>query len=914
MRNLLPVVAFVSVGSLQAQMVTIPDPQFRAELNQRMPGLVVGTQIPVNNDAIVPSSLSLTIDWSPCDLTGLEYLQGVITLDLRFVGTVDLVTLPVLPPSTVVFKATAYPAGEAWPVMPPPTRYLEIADITGTDLPTRPDGFYSIYLSNAPNVTALPPMDPVSISTLTLRNTGITAVVLGTDLIYQNIYLIDCPALAELHVGGMPEDPGYPEVGVAIDNAPLLTSVEVGHATVIDLSRVPSLTDLGPLPDSLQMLFVRSAGQLGLVPELPVALDRLILDSLPIASLPALPARLSELALSQLPLVALPALNDSLASLSLALLPALTMAPVLPDSLERLNLMSLPLVTVMPELPSSIRYMDLRELPLVSLDTLPESLEQLGLFDLDIPGLPTLPPGLRILELYDLVLTGLPALPDALTYLIADHVPLACLPYLPEGLISLDMMGTDLVCQPNVPPGSNQLFPLCTVLNSSCPRAAAVVKGTVYWDRNENALRDMGEPGLPDVTLVAEPAGYMTATDMNGDYAMALPIGAHTLRALPGPFTLDLAPEQIELEISALDTVITSADIGSVLDTIHPDLSITNWWAWAPRPGFSMLHVVSMHNAGTASYGVEARLTTDPATAFVGCDVPPTTDGPDLVWILDTLGVGETRIFTCFFQVEGGISLGTELVMPAAIMPLEEDVDTTNNRHVDRTVVVGSFDPNDKQVSPSTMFPDEAVTGREVEYLVRFQNTGTASALRVVITDTLSPDLDPLTFRFLGSSHPCTWTCEGGVLHFVFDPIDLPDSTSNEPGSHGAVLFHIATRPGLLPGTTVPNTANIYFDLNEPVITDVCLLTVDQVTPMVEGERTNVRLYPVPAQDMLYLEQDGSWNGAQAMLMDARGATVAVVPVSATSTAIALGDRAPGLYLLRLEQGGRRLIFRVVVE
>ncbi|MEZ4758859.1 MAG: hypothetical protein R2810_03590 [Flavobacteriales bacterium] len=46
----------------------------------------------------------------------------------------------------------------------------------------------------------------------------------------------------------------------------------------------------------------------------------------------------------------------------------------------------------------------------------------------------------------------------------------------------------------------------------------------------------------------------------------------------------------------------------------------------------------------------------------------------------------------------------------------------------------------------------------------------------------------------------------------------LPDSTSNEPDSHGFVRFSLAPDPGLLNGAPVRQLTNIYFDYNAPVI------------------------------------------------------------------------------------------------
>ncbi|MBK8532639.1 MAG: hypothetical protein IPL64_12190 [Flavobacteriales bacterium] len=64
-------------------------------------------------------------------------------------------------------------------------------------------------------------------------------------------------------------------------------------------------------------------------------------------------------------------------------------------------------------------------------------------------------------------------------------------------------------------------------------------------------------------------------------------------------------------------------------------------------------------------------------------------------------------------------------------------------------IVVGSYDPNDKLLSPAKLSPEVVAVGETpIEYTIRFQNTGTYLAERVVILDTLSEDLQWASIRF----------------------------------------------------------------------------------------------------------------------------------------------------------------------
>lgn len=136
--------------------------------------------------------------------------------------------------------------------------------------------------------------------------------------------------------------------------------------------------------------------------------------------------------------------------------------------------------------------------------------------------------------------------------------------------------------------------------------------------------------------------------------------------------------------------------------------------------------------------------------------------------------------------------------------------------------VTTSYDPNAKEALPAGFGTEHFIRpGQSLDYFIQFQNTGNDTAFLVVLRDTLDAGLDPATVRMGASSHPMEWEIYGpGILKFVFKNILLPDSTTNEPASHGWVSFNIEQRPGLPLGTVIRNNVGIYFDSNPPVLTN----------------------------------------------------------------------------------------------
>ncbi len=178
-------------------------------------------------------------------------------------------------------------------------------------------------------------------------------------------------------------------------------------------------------------------------------------------------------------------------------------------------------------------------------------------------------------------------------------------------------------------------------------------------------------------------------------------------------------------------------------------------------------------------------------------------------------------------------------------------------------VVTGSYDPNDKQGFPTGFGDDHRIEQNvDLDYLIRFQNTGTDTAFTVVIRDNLSEFLDLTTLRPGASSHDYDLEIVNGrTLKFTFDNILLPDSTTNEPLSHGWVEFHIAQVVDNPVGTLINNRADIYFDGNAPILTNTTehLVWIDFIdildeTTQVFQEDVELKVYPNPAQEYAIFE------------------------------------------------------------
>lgn len=237
----------------------------------------------------------------------------------------------------------------------------------------------------------------------------------------------------------------------------------------------------------------------------------------------------------------------------------------------------------------------------------------------------------------------------------------------------------------------------------------------------------------------------------------------------------------------------------------------------------------------------------------------------------------------------------------------------------------GSFDPNDKRAFPAGYNNEHFIArNTDIEYHIRFQNTGTDTAFTVVIRDTLDAHLDITSVRVGASSHSYTFDLYGnGILKFTFDDIMLPDSNINEAASHGFVKFRIAQKPDLPNGTMIKNSAGIYFDFNQPVITNQTWHTVGenfiQVVDVddVFGPNVKTIVAPNPFTEETFIRTEGMElpDGGKLHLFDAQGQLVHTQVFQSTPFKLTAKQLTTGVYVFRLESEGRLISSgKVVVQ
>ena len=302
-------------------------------------------------------------------------------------------------------------------------------------------------------------------------------------------------------------------------------------------------------------------------------------------------------------------------------------------------------------------------------------------------------------------------------------------------------------------------------------------------------------------------------------------MGSYTL-SVNSPTYYQAAPSSVNHTFSTYDTLVN--DLIALQPTVSIDsLTLAATAVNTPRPGFSFYYNISYENVGTTVVSPNISFNYDNSRLIYNSssNASVTDNGSSLSLAEPNFTPGSHKSFTVFFTVKNTTPIGN-IINGLATITANSFTATDSVR----STVIGSFDPNDKEAS-SQLTTRQVDDGKFVNYLIRFQNTGNASAINVVVTDTLSSILKDNSLEMVTTSHACTITKSANKLSFEFLNINLPSKNVDEPGSHGFVRFRVKAQPGTPANTVIPNKANIYFDYNAGVLTNTAN-TLIQLNPI----------------------------------------------------------------------------------
>ena len=825
---------FAFMGNIaNAQYVSIPDVNFRNALKAKYPNCFNASDKMDTTCSAIVNEDSLDVSQRTIEsLQGIKYFVNLKSLDCSPNIIVSLPTLPsfltelncdnnrmsLLPrlPSSLTKLSCYHNNLVNLPTLPSSLNSLNCSDNKLNNLPSLPSSLY--YFNCSDNQLSSLPSLPSSLNSLhCIRN--------------------------------------------KLNNLPSLPS---------SLDRLNcsnnQLSSLLGLPSSLSYLNC-SYNQLSSLPSLPSSLNYLHCIKNKLNNLPALPSTITDLSCSSNQLSSLPSLPSSLSYLHCSE-NKLNNLPSLPSSLDRLYCSNNQL-TNLPTLPSSLIDLDCQDNQLTILPSLPSSLYYLNCSDNQLTNLLSLPSSLAIFSCSFNQLSSLPSFPSSLVQLWCENNPLTCLPILPKSLDYLYLKGTNLKCLPNLPVNLlefDTILPICTNPSDIC-QVNAFAKGLVYNDANNNGIFDsITETIISNQIINVSPNEWKGISDINGTYLVKLDTAINNTWSCNTTYKYaTITPNSYSATPDSLGLLPNNYNFGIHFTPNVKDLEAT-LAGTAVRPGFTTNIGVTANNIGTVNQSnITIKLKKPADYNVIATSIPPTSNLNDtLFWENVSIDFLQKQSFYVELQVPVSAVLGTEIVYEAWVNGIQGDTTPIDNYAKWTEIVRGSFDPNDKLVSKTTLPPAYDVEKDRLIYTIRFQNTGTDTAFYVRVKDEMPANLNLSTLRVINASHAYQLIVrEKNIVEFTFPNINLPDKTTNEPKSHGFVQFSIQPKAGLPINTKIENNASIYFDYNAPIITNFATTEVKLTTGLASNKNLDFKLYPNPTNGTVRIELpysgDGNW-------------------------------------------------------
>lgn len=362
----------------------------------------------------------------------------------------------------------------------------------------------------------------------------------------------------------------------------------------------------------------------------------------------------------------------------------------------------------------------------------------------------------------------------------------------------------------------------------SVGKAYNSLSGYIFLDKNKNGVKDSIDSYFNNATIVTTRPNtdtFATITSTGRFYLLA-DTGAYITKVVPYKPYYNVVPATYTTNFMAAYHQDDSIAFALQPLSAIRDLSVNIIPLTPVRQARNVAYEIIYQNQGTDTADGTVKMVKNSRLVFVSASpMPDAINNDSLTWNFAGLAPDEVRRFILYFSsnLVNPINAGDTLTSTVAIESNASDVAPADNMANIKQVVVGAYDPNDKVENHGGRISSLDVSnGEYLQYTVRFQNTGNDTAFKVVIKDTLDNKLDWSSIRMISSSHNYQLTIsDQRYLVWNFDKINLVDSNTNEPQSHGYITFIIKPKTTLVLGDTIKNRAAIYFDFNPAIMTNV---------------------------------------------------------------------------------------------
>ena len=384
--------------------------------------------------------------------------------------------------------------------------------------------------------------------------------------------------------------------------------------------------------------------------------------------------------------------------------------------------------------------------------------------------------------------------------------------------------------------------------------------GTNRLDSNQNGC-DVNDISIPNLKfdVFSNTTGSFYANS-SGNFSIPFQAGNYfVLPKLENPTYFNISPSQVNLQFPD-QTSPYNQDFCITPNGVHYDLEIIVTRLKAQIPGADVPYKIIFKNKGNQIQSGTITLNFDDAIMdFVSSNpVEASVSTNQLTWNYSNLNPFETR------EIEFIMNLNSPMETPALNngdrIQFTGNIQPENNTIVDdfpadndiaaNFNVVNSADPNDITcLEGNSVGPNQI--GKYVHYMIRFENIGTANAMNVVVKNLIDTSkFDIATLVPLYSNYDFVTKQTANQFEFIFENINLPFDDAN---NDGYLVYKVKLKNNLTVGTTFTNQANIYFDYNFPILTNIESTTIEALSAS-NFEINDVVISPNPTSDFINIQ------------------------------------------------------------
>lgn len=429
------------------------------------------------------------------------------------------------------------------------------------------------------------------------------------------------------------------------------------------------------------------------------------------------------------------------------------------------------------------------------------------------------------------------------------------------------------------------------------------ITGTMTFDADNNGC-DASDDIQPNIRMNINDGTNTgaTFTNTNGVYTFYTQIGNFGIApAVENPTWFNFSPTSATIPFTNNNNNVVTQNFCITANGVHPDLEIVIAPIIPARPGFDAVYKIVYKNKGNQTmsqlYGISFSFDNNLMSYVSSSDATSSAGFGTLTWDFANLLPFESRSILVTMHVNSPVdsnpvAIGDILTLTAIVNPIAADENVSDNTFQFNQTVVGSFDPNEVTCIEGNMVSPTEI-GNYLHYIINFENTGTADAENIVVRDVIdTTQFDINSLQILNSSSPITAKLTGNIAEFIFQNVNL------HSGGHGNILIKVKSKNTLVQGSTVSKRANIYFDYNAPIDTNLENTTFQTLSNTNHEIDKSISVYPNPTKGNVTIKCHNNIQSVQ--LYDVQGRLLQTNLVNENQTIIDISGQSSGVYFLKI--------------